>query len=151
MHKLSAKISIIAIIALATMTFVSSLFLDQFVTTIFAGVTLCATGIYFVIKQFETIRPSNKLGADRRNQSSEHNTKQPEVSSEQNLDSTSHRDSESGLFDAEFFPVFIEQRISAARRTLRPVSLVTFEIDGLDEDQISSKEERTFLISSLAR
>ena len=151
MHKLSAKISIIAIIALATMTFVSSLFLDQFVTTIFAGVTLCATGIYFVIKQFETIRPSIKLGADRRNQSSEHNTKQPEVSSEQNLDSTSHRDSESGLFDAEFFPVFIEQRISAARRTLRPVSLVTFEIDGLNPGQIASEDERKFYISSLGQ
>lgn len=63
--------------------------------------------------------------------------------------STSHRDEESGLFDEQFFPVFIEQRITAARRTLRPVSLVTFEIDGLDPSKMKSAKERSFFIQSL--
>ena len=63
--------------------------------------------------------------------------------------SSSHRDEESGLFDEQFFPVFIEQRITAARRTLRPVSLVTFEIDGLDPSKMKSAKERSFFIQSL--
>ncbi|MFN8015855.1 MAG: GGDEF domain-containing protein [Acidimicrobiia bacterium] len=60
-----------------------------------------------------------------------------------------HRDDESGLLSNSFFPVYLEQRITAARRTLRPVSLVTFELDGLDKNDSHSPSDRNFYISAV--
>ena len=60
-----------------------------------------------------------------------------------------HRDDESGLLSASFFPVYLEQRITAARRTLRPVSLVIFELDGLDKNDSNSPSDRNFYISAV--
>jgi len=52
-----------------------------------------------------------------------------------------HRDDESGLLSASFFPVYLEQRITAARRTLRPVSL--------DKNDSNSPSDRNFYISAV--
>lgn len=41
-------------------------------------------------------------------------------------------DDVSGLLDKQFFPVIVQQRVAAARRQLQPVSIVLFELDGLD-------------------
>lgn len=60
-----------------------------------------------------------------------------------------HRDDESGLLSSSFFPVYLEQRITAARRTLRPVSLVIFELDGLDKNDSNSPSDRNFFISAV--
>lgn len=60
-----------------------------------------------------------------------------------------HRDEESGLLSNSFFPVYLEQRITAARRTLRPVSLVIFELDGLDTNDSNSPSDRNFYISAV--
>lgn len=60
-----------------------------------------------------------------------------------------HRDEESGLLSGTFFPVYLEQRITAARRTLRPVSLVIFELDGLDKNDSNSPSDRNFYISAV--
>ncbi len=60
-----------------------------------------------------------------------------------------HRDEESGLLSNSFFPVYLEQRITAARRTLRPVSLVIFELDGLDKNDSNSPTDRNFYISAV--
>lgn len=61
----------------------------------------------------------------------------------------SHRDDESGLLSASFFPVYLEQRITSARRTLRPVSLVVFELDGLDRNDSGAKSDRDFYITAV--
>lgn len=61
----------------------------------------------------------------------------------------SHHDEESGLLSKSFFPVYLEQRISAARRTLRPVSLVIFELDGLDKNDSGSPSDRDFFVSAV--
>lgn len=60
-----------------------------------------------------------------------------------------HMDEESGLLSNSFFPVYLEQRITAARRTLRPVSLVIFELDGLDKNDSHSPTDRNFYISAV--
>jgi diguanylate cyclase (GGDEF)-like protein len=60
-----------------------------------------------------------------------------------------HRDDESGLLSGSFFPVYLEQRITAARRTLRPVSLVIFELDGLDKNDSHSPSDRNFFVSAV--
>jgi diguanylate cyclase (GGDEF)-like protein len=61
----------------------------------------------------------------------------------------SHKDEESGLLSKDFFPVYLEQRITAARRTLRPVSLVIFELDGLDKNDSGSPTDRNFFIGAV--
>jgi|GEM_PF-1241469 len=66
----------------------------------------------------------------------------------ENLDNK-HFDEESGLLSKSFFPVYLEQRITAARRTLRPVSLVIFELDGLDTNDSRSPSDRDFYISAV--
>lgn len=63
--------------------------------------------------------------------------------------SITHRDDESGLLSGSFFPVYLEQRITAARRTLRPVSLVIFELDGLDKNDTHSPSDKNFFISAV--
>ncbi len=154
MQKKISLISNIVLFIFCTGTFISSLVFNKSITSILASICMTVLVIkllsqyYFTRTYFQqvTTRPNSRKQDFDLNEPG--NSKIAIVSNDE-LGASSHRDTESGLFDAEFFPVFIEQRISAARRTLRPVSLVTFEIDGLDEDQISSKEERTFLISSL--
>lgn len=65
------------------------------------------------------------------------------------LRGVAHRDEESGLLAGSFFPVYLEQRITAARRTLRPVSLVIFELDGLDKNDSGPSSDRAFYISAV--
>lgn len=135
----------------AVSTFVASLAKAQVATIIFASLTLLSAAIVFAQKYYASI-PHKKIKSKRSKAiSTEQANKEAEVNKEALRDSTSHRDIESGLFSAEFFPVFVEQRISAARRTLRPVSLVTFEIDGLDSKQLDSENEKSFFISSLGQ
>ncbi|HMS24580.1 MAG TPA: GGDEF domain-containing protein [Acidimicrobiia bacterium] len=63
--------------------------------------------------------------------------------------SDSNRDEESGLLSKTFFPLYLEQRVSAARRTLSPVSLVIFELDGLDKNDSNSPTDQNFYISAV--
>jgi diguanylate cyclase (GGDEF)-like protein len=42
-------------------------------------------------------------------------------------------DSATGLYDERYFVVLVQQQVAAARRSLRPVSVVVFEIDGLHD------------------
>ncbi|MDQ1466993.1 MAG: hypothetical protein QOH10_1408, partial [Actinomycetota bacterium] len=40
-------------------------------------------------------------------------------------------DHTTGLYDERYFAVLVQQQVAAARRSLRPISVVIFEIDGL--------------------
>ena len=42
-------------------------------------------------------------------------------------------DAATGLYDEQYFAVLVQQQVAAARRSLRPVSVVIFEIDGMGE------------------
>ncbi len=48
-------------------------------------------------------------------------------------------DKASGLLEERFFAVMVQQRVSAARRQLQPVSVVLFELDGY---AVADEEER---------
>lgn len=76
------------------------------------------------------------------------NTESATIATKDTIDDT-HHDEESGLLSASFFPVYLDQRITAARRTLRPVSLVIFELDGLDKNDSHSPSDRNFYISAV--
>src|SRR5262249_48846282 len=39
------------------------------------------------------------------------------------------RDTATGLYDERYFAVLVQQQVAAARRSLRPVSVVVFELD----------------------
>jgi diguanylate cyclase (GGDEF)-like protein len=49
-------------------------------------------------------------------------------------------DAATGLYDEKYFAVLAQQQVSAARRSLRPISVIIFEIDSLGE---ADKETRT--------
>ncbi|MBK5290014.1 MAG: GGDEF domain-containing protein [Acidimicrobiia bacterium] len=55
-------------------------------------------------------------------------------------------DAASGLLDQQFFKVMVQQRVSAARRQLQPLTVILFDIDGLDG---ASREECDAAISAL--
>lgn len=135
------------------------------VITTIACVSAIAT-FHFAYKQSEhkAANPviSEKHAIRRRADSISHAVDHPEVPSDEakvNVESAqsatedklaeTHRDDESGLLSTSFFPVYLEQRITAARRTLRPVSLVIFELDGLDKNDSHSPSDRNFYISAV--
>src|SRR5262249_23089133 len=41
-------------------------------------------------------------------------------------------DAATGLFDERYFAVLVQQQVAAARRSLRPISVIIFEIDAID-------------------
>lgn len=53
-------------------------------------------------------------------------------------------DPATGLYDQSYFPVLAQQQVAAARRSLRPVSVVIFEVDGMtDVDDIACDQALT--------
>jgi len=48
-------------------------------------------------------------------------------------------DAATGLYDEKYFAVLVQQQVAAARRSLRPISVIIFEIDGMGD---SDKETR---------
>lgn len=146
-----------AIIALATFSIDATV-----LSIIFSVITVVACSI--------TVFVINKVHGDHESSAVAHKTKHTESIStafdheggdeneiinresatkvEPDIDKT-HHDEESGLLSESFFPVYLEQRITAARRTLRPVSLVIFELDGLDKNDSNSPSDRNFYISAV--
>lgn len=60
-------------------------------------------------------------------------------------------DTVSGLLDEQFFPVIVQQRVAAARRQLQPVSVVIFEIDGLEAANPSVREQALGVLGDVVR
>lgn len=127
---------------------------------------ICAIGALVVLKMSTTtsFNTDNKQAVEKpstmhkdsiakaverkQNHINEENANKESATATENLDST-HFDEQSGLLSKSFFPVYLEQRITAARRTLRPVSLVIFELDGLDTNDSHSPSDRDFYISAV--
>jgi diguanylate cyclase (GGDEF)-like protein len=57
----------------------------------------------------------------------------------------------SGLLDEQFFPVIVQQRVAAARRQLQPVSVVIFELDGLDAADPPVREQALGVLGDVVR
>jgi two-component system cell cycle response regulator len=60
-------------------------------------------------------------------------------------------DNVSGLLDEQFFPVIVQQRVAAARRQLQPVSVVIFELDGLDAADPPVREQALGVLGDVVR
>jgi two-component system cell cycle response regulator len=60
-------------------------------------------------------------------------------------------DTVSGLLDEQFFPVIVHQRVAAARRQLQPVSVVLFELDGLDDATAGTRRQALGVLGDVVR
>jgi diguanylate cyclase (GGDEF)-like protein len=60
-------------------------------------------------------------------------------------------DAVTGLYDERFFPVLVQQQVAAARRSLRPVSVVIFEIDGMQEAPDATRTQALTVIGDVVR
>jgi diguanylate cyclase (GGDEF)-like protein len=61
-------------------------------------------------------------------------------------------DAATGLFDERYFAVLVQQQVAAARRSLRPISVVIFEIDSLpDADNESSRAQALTVVGDVVR
>lgn len=57
----------------------------------------------------------------------------------------------SGLLDQQFFKVIVQQRVAAARRQLQPVSVVIFELDGIDRSEPETKQQALGVLGAVVR
>ncbi|HZR14689.1 MAG TPA: GGDEF domain-containing protein [Acidimicrobiia bacterium] len=60
-------------------------------------------------------------------------------------------DAVSGLLDERFFAVTVQQRVAAARRQLQPVSVVLFELDGLDGAGDEARDQAVAVLGDVVR
>jgi diguanylate cyclase (GGDEF)-like protein len=57
----------------------------------------------------------------------------------------------SGLLDQQFFKVIVQQRVAAARRQLQPVSVVIFELDGIDRSEPETQQQALGVLGAVVR
>lgn len=60
-------------------------------------------------------------------------------------------DAATGLYDERYFAVLVQQQVAAARRSLRPVSVVIFELDGLGEAKESVRTQALGVVGDVVR
>ncbi len=60
-------------------------------------------------------------------------------------------DDATGLYDQSYFAVLAQQQVAAARRSLRPVSVVIFEIDQMRGADTASRDQALELVGDLVR
>jgi len=60
-------------------------------------------------------------------------------------------DETTGLFDERYFAVLVQQQVAAARRSLRPVSVVLFEVDGLADADEGTHRQALAVIGDVVR
>lgn len=60
-------------------------------------------------------------------------------------------DAATGLYDERYFAVLVQQQVAAARRSLRPVSVVIFELDGLGEAKESTRTQALGVVGDVVR
>ncbi len=176
MHKkwgyLASTIAFVASIGTVVFTLIDNAQFQVYFSIGTAISALASLGVYHIViytqeKRTETIlrnRLNRMQDAIRRtmNENKKENSQDENESSEDAIansesatDATAasivdtHRDSESGLLSHSFFPVYLDQRITAARRTLRPVSLVIFTLDGLETNDTKAPSDREFFISAV--
>jgi diguanylate cyclase (GGDEF)-like protein len=60
-------------------------------------------------------------------------------------------DAETGLYDERYFAVLVQQQVAAARRSLRPVSVVVFEIDGMTNSDHETQVQALGVVGEVLR
>jgi diguanylate cyclase (GGDEF)-like protein len=60
-------------------------------------------------------------------------------------------DAATGLYDERYFAVLVQQQVAAARRSLRPVSVVVFEIDGMGQAEQETQAQALGVVGEVLR
>jgi two-component system cell cycle response regulator len=60
-------------------------------------------------------------------------------------------DPATGLYDERYFAVLVQQQVAAARRSLRPVSVVIFEIDSMGESDSDTRQQALGVVGDVVR
>ncbi len=60
-------------------------------------------------------------------------------------------DPATGLYDERYFAVLVQQQVAAARRSLRPLSVVIFEIDGLGDTDEATRAQALGVVGDVLR
>jgi len=60
-------------------------------------------------------------------------------------------DNATGLYDERYFAVLVQQHVAAARRSLRPVSVVIFEIDSMGEADVDTRHQALGVVGDVVR
>jgi diguanylate cyclase (GGDEF)-like protein len=60
-------------------------------------------------------------------------------------------DHTTGLYDERYFAVLVQQQVAAARRSLRPISVVIFEIDGLHGSDDVTRDQALGVVGDVVR
>ncbi|MGO9875307.1 MAG: GGDEF domain-containing protein [Acidimicrobiia bacterium] len=60
-------------------------------------------------------------------------------------------DTATGLYDERYFAVLVQQHVAAARRSLRPVSVVIFEIDSMGEADTDTRHQALGVVGDVVR
>jgi diguanylate cyclase (GGDEF)-like protein len=60
-------------------------------------------------------------------------------------------DAATGLYDEKYFAVLVQQQVAAARRSLRPISVVIFEIDSMGEADRETRQQALGVVGDVVR
>jgi diguanylate cyclase (GGDEF)-like protein len=60
-------------------------------------------------------------------------------------------DQTTGLYDERYFAVLVQQQVAAARRSLRPISVVIFELDGLHTSDDVTRDQALGVVGDVVR
>ncbi len=60
-------------------------------------------------------------------------------------------DAATGLYDERYFAVLVQQQVAAARRSLRPISVVIFEIDSMTDADGSTRQQALGVVGDVVR
>jgi diguanylate cyclase (GGDEF)-like protein len=60
-------------------------------------------------------------------------------------------DPATGLYDERYFAVLVQQQVAAARRSLRPVSVVIFEVDGMHDEVEDRRDQALSVVGDVVR
>jgi diguanylate cyclase (GGDEF)-like protein len=60
-------------------------------------------------------------------------------------------DAATGLYDERYFAVLVQQQVAAARRSLRPVSVVVFEVDGMTDSDTETQVQALGVVGEVLR
>ena len=60
-------------------------------------------------------------------------------------------DPATGLYDERYFAVLVQQQVAAARRSLRPVSVVIFEVDAMQTEDDGRRDQALGVVGDVVR
>jgi two-component system cell cycle response regulator len=60
-------------------------------------------------------------------------------------------DAATGLYDERYFAVLVQQQVAAARRSLRPLSVIIFEIDSLSDAERETRQQALGVVGDVVR